>query len=266
MNSGLLEDFDKTGTLNFDKNIIESVTVKKLENGNLKAYFFSIYDFLSGKARWFILEGSGINQYPTTSLLENENYNRARKGYKLAQSKCKDGRLLQDFEIPNGSESQCYTIILGTPSSKKHANRHLYELSSNEKDELLLKRNGDGVDDIEAMNFEDSTSIEGAKIERKSIAYERDPKLRAKAIGIHGLICAVCGFDFKKFYGQIGKNFIEIHHLKPLSLRESSFKTDPKNDLIPICSNCHRMIHRKHGKVLSVSELKLEITNNMKNC
>lgn len=256
MNSVLLESFNKTGKLNFDINTIKSV--KKLDDGNLTAYFCSIDD----NKRWFILEGSSINQDPSTSLLNRENYNRAREGYRLAQSKCKDGRLLQDFEIPKGSESQCYTIILGTPSSKKHADRHLCILSDNERDKLLLERNADRIDDIEAMNFEDSTSIEGAKVERKSIAYERDPKLRAIAINIHGLICAICSFDFKRFYGQIGKDFIEIHHLKPLALRETSFKTDPKTDLIPICSNCHRMVHRKRGKVLSVSELKLEITNN----
>ena len=45
-------------------------------------------------------------------------------------------------------------------------------------------------------------------------------------------------------YGNIGKNFIEIHHIKPMyTIRKIS--VNPETDLIPLCSNCHKMIHRK---------------------
>ena len=50
---------------------------------------------------------------------------------------------------------------------------------------------------------------------------------------------------FDEFYGEIGKDFIESHHLKPISEIEiGEFKIDLKNDFAVLCSNCHRMIHK----------------------
>lgn len=53
-----------------------------------------------------------------------------------------------------------------------------------------------------------------------------------------------------------GKRFTEVHHVKPLSTLEEATEINPKEDLVPVCSNCHRMIHRKKDDVLSVEELK----------
>ena len=69
-----------------------------------------------------------------------------------------------------------------------------------------------------------------------------------------------CGFNFSDVYGDLGDKFIEIHHIIPLhSLNEAVF-IGPKLDLIPLCSNCHRMIYRNKNNVLSVNELKLLIS------
>jgi predicted HNH restriction endonuclease len=84
---------------------------------------------------------------------------------------------------------------------------------------------------------------------------ERDLKLRKMAIQYHGTICAVCGFSFVKKYGKLGEGYIEIHHLKPISEYNGKVKVNPKTDLIPLCSNCHRMIH-KPSDMLSVKQLK----------
>jgi predicted HNH restriction endonuclease len=86
---------------------------------------------------------------------------------------------------------------------------------------------------------------------------ERDPKLRQIAIRLHGLKCKACGFDFFKTYGEIGKGFIEIHHIRQLKNNENFNETltDPKTDLTPLCSNCHRVVHRKKHIVLSMEEL-----------
>lgn len=48
----------------------------------------------------------------------------------------------------------------------------------------------------------------------------------------------------KSFYGENGKDFIEIHHVKPLSTLEEATEIDPEIDLVPVCLNCHRMLHR----------------------
>lgn len=84
---------------------------------------------------------------------------------------------------------------------------------------------------------------------------ERNPRLRAEALKIHGSRCVACGFDFFERYGQHGQGYIEIHHLNPISSYGGDVKVNPKMDLVPLCSNCHRMIHRKE-EMLTVDELR----------
>ena len=73
------------------------------------------------------------------------------------------------------------------------------------------------------------------------------------------LPCMVCGFSFVETYGEIGRNYIEIHHLEPISETGSdgtSFNLeDALEKVVPLCSNCHRMIHRNRQKMLSIQEL-----------
>lgn len=79
---------------------------------------------------------------------------------------------------------------------------------------------------------------------------ERNPEARKKCVkyywDLHGgkIICECCGIDFNEVYGKIGLGFIEVHHLDPISNYDETHKIDPVNDLIPLCSNCHSMIHR----------------------
>jgi len=85
--------------------------------------------------------------------------------------------------------------------------------------------------------------LEGAKHEDTVVRYERDRGNRKECIAHYGYVCQVCGMDFEKTYGELGKNFIEVHHLHPVSQGER--KVNPIEDLIPLCSNCHSMIHRQ---------------------
>lgn len=57
--------------------------------------------------------------------------------------------------------------------------------------------------------------------------------------------CEVCGFNFNDFYPNHGFNFIECHHKTPINegKRITGF-----NDLALVCSNCHRMLHKKNTK------------------
>jgi len=57
-------------------------------------------------------------------------------------------------------------------------------------------------------------------------------------------------------YGELGKGFIEIHHIKPLYSLNEEVEVNPQTDLLPLCPNCHRMIHRKRDKIMSVEELR----------
>ena len=87
--------------------------------------------------------------------------------------------------------------------------------------------------------------------------YERSSIARMKCIEHHGSKCAICGMDFGKRYGDFGEGFIHVHHLKPLHSIGQEYVVDYKKDLIPVCPNCHAMIHRiKDGEILTISELK----------
>lgn len=89
---------------------------------------------------------------------------------------------------------------------------------------------------------------EGAKKTIYVNVYERNKKNRDEAIKAYGskYCCDVCGFDFGKVYGDIGKNFIHVHHIIPLSTIQKNYKINPAKDLVPVCPNCHAMLHR-HG-------------------
>ncbi len=108
---------------------------------------------------------------------------------------------------------------------------------------------------------EDEVHYEGAKKVVLVNKYERSSKARENAIKYHGFKCKVCGISFEEAYGVIGKGFIHIHHLIPINEIGKNYKIDYQKDLIPVCPNCHSMLHRKlNGKELTVEELKKMIS------
>jgi len=73
--------------------------------------------------------------------------------------------------------------------------------------------------------------------------YERNRAARAACLRHHGTSCTICGFDFQSRYGPIGEGGIHVHHLVELSTVGRDYRVDPVNDLIPVCPNCHAMLH-----------------------
>jgi 5-methylcytosine-specific restriction protein A len=94
--------------------------------------------------------------------------------------------------------------------------------------------------------------------------YERNAKARKECIKHFGYRCQICSFNFKKVFGNIGENYIHVHHIKPISTIEGEYIVNPTKDLIPICPNCHAMIHSQNPP-LTVDELKKIIANNLSN-
>jgi 5-methylcytosine-specific restriction enzyme A len=89
------------------------------------------------------------------------------------------------------------------------------------------------------MAYEDATRF------RMHKRIERNARLATAAKKHHGYICQVCDTNFEARYGEIGKEYIEAHHLRPLaSLKEQKVAMDPAKDFAVLCANCHRMIHR----------------------
>ena len=105
--------------------------------------------------------------------------------------------------------------------------------------------------------------IEGKILQVNVNRFERDQKAREKCIKNYGAVCEVCEFDFQKTYGAIGQNFIHVHHIVPLSSIREEYTIDPIKDLIPVCPNCHAMLHKKNPP-FTVEELKSIIAHNLK--
>ncbi|WP_226978216.1 HNH endonuclease, partial [Vibrio navarrensis] len=103
--------------------------------------------------------------------------------------------------------------------------------------------------------------FEGQSVIIQANRYERNAKARRECLKFHQPICKVCGIDFFKVYGDIGKGFIHVHHVKPLSEIGHNYIVDPVKDLVPVCPNCHAMLHTKRPP-LHIETLKKLITSN----
>lgn len=125
------------------------------------------------------------------------------------------------------------------------------------------------VEERSKLTFDENIKIEeGLQKEIKSKVFRRSKKLREKAIEHFTtdghILCRCCSFNFYNFYGHTGKGFIEIHHIKPIFQYKSEDLNITLNkaleNLAPVCSNCHRMIHRNWNNPLEIQHLK-EIVN-----
>ena len=107
------------------------------------------------------------------------------------------------------------------------------------------------------------TEFEGAVHKVLVNRYERSSIARGKCIEFHGIRCGICNINLSDVYGQIAEGFIHVHHVVPISSVKVNYKIDYKDDLIPVCPNCHAMLHRKvNGKQISIDELRNIIDEN----
>lgn len=95
-------------------------------------------------------------------------------------------------------------------------------------------------DEIEAG----ATFLEGAVNQVLVNRYERDPAARKACLTEYGCVCVVCDIDFTEWYGERGAGFIHVHHVTPISQLGTDYRVDPITDLVPVCPNCHAMLHR----------------------
>ncbi|MDD5037301.1 MAG: HNH endonuclease [Methylococcaceae bacterium] len=92
--------------------------------------------------------------------------------------------------------------------------------------------------------FDPGDIVEGARQTVIVNKYERDAVARRACIEHWGVNCNVCGFSFKKQYGDYGSGFIHVHHLKPLAEIGEEYHLNAIKDMRPVCPNCHAMLHR----------------------
>jgi 5-methylcytosine-specific restriction protein A len=99
------------------------------------------------------------------------------------------------------------------------------------------------------------TFWEGKAKEITQTHYERSPEARKRCLAYYGYSCKVCDFNFENHFGDIGKGFIHVHHIKQIADIGEEHEIDPVRDLIPVCPNCHAMIHSKRPP-FTIEEIK----------
>ena len=120
--------------------------------------------------------------------------------------------------------------------------------------------------DPEKINVQLSTIfLEGEEeVAQPEFYRRRNTELRKACIkyfrSLHNghIVCECCGFEFAAHY-EINDDYIEIHHRSPFSQTEGEHLVDATKDLVPLCANCHRMIHHGtggKGNCMSLDELK----------
>lgn len=104
-----------------------------------------------------------------------------------------------------------------------------------------------------------ANDFEGEKSLIQSNKYERSRYNRALCLAFYGFSCRGCGIHMKEIYGPLGDGVIHVHHIVPVSQMGGSYRIDPIKDLIPLCPNCHNIVH-KVNPPLPIEELK-KLTN-----
>lgn len=205
-------------------------------------WFFDSENLQNGEQKPLILIYEN-NEYNAHIEMESSQLSRTRMFWKSDLKKEFDG-VLKDYRLKSGKEN-------GYPSIKfTKIFGNTYEVEFIGLDLL----NDESINSLETIEIENR--VEGKRKKIYTTKYERNPKNRKEAIKIHGTRCMVCDFDFEEVYGEFGKDFIEVHHTKPLYSLEDEVEINPEEDLVCLCSNCHRMIHRRRDKILTVEELK----------
>lgn len=98
--------------------------------------------------------------------------------------------------------------------------------------------------------------FEGSLHEVAADRFERSRAARNACIAAHGTTCSICGFDFGTTYGEQAKGMIHVHHITPLHEIGAQHEVDPIEDLIPVCANCHMVLHSKPGGTYTPNEVR----------
>ncbi len=151
--------------------------------------------------------------------------------------------------LPNSSHAPA-PAVARLPSNEEQ------QLPFDKPDITLRRRIARTSKEVAKQGIADiSPAPEGLRKPKTNYVKVRSAKLRKAAIQIHGRNCIVCGKNFDEMYGpELAKGYIEVHHLNSIAKGERT--TDPATDLVPLCSNCHKMADRLSPPPRTIHELK----------
>ena len=165
----------------------------------------------------------------------------------------------------NDESGGLYTVSLGLCadffSSRAFKGKPKVTLTENEKADRKKSKPAAQTalaDPLLPSADDEQELLEGAVRQVNVTRHERNKALRQLCLSHYGYKCQVCGMDFEEQYGEIGKQYIEVHHLNPIAETDGEHALDPRTGLVPLCCNCHAMIHRggKDGMPMTLEELR----------
>lgn len=114
-------------------------------------------------------------------------------------------------------------------------------------------------------NYENIIIEEGALVTTTGRTYTRSQRLtsiaRERFSDQYGkIVCTGCGFEGSTKYEDHGIGLIDIHHVEPFYVSgdnpTSADLEQALSKVVPLCPNCHRIVHKRRDTILSISELR----------
>ena len=158
-------------------------------------------------------------------------------------------RRITETESLYGLSLRHYKNFLG---SKQFKGKDLPILAPNEKKSKKVKSASKETKEqtdplLPDPEVQEEATNEGRSRQVNITRYERNPQDRMKALERDNYQCRVCQMNFESAYGEIGRQYIEVHHLYPVCNMGEDYHfdpLDPEKGLVCLCANCHAMIHR----------------------
>ena len=214
-----------------------------------------------------LLDETKLNPDVKLDFLDKQNNKRHKLRFVYYNNKFHGGtrneyRLLWAREFLQENNPSVGDVIIFERKSIEGENKFLISLAKKEAINLALEKEMEITNEFWLDPSEDSgqeSVKEGEKLRIEVNKYERSQKNRLMALAFHGYDCSVCGLNFVKKYGEIGNDFIHIHHTVPISKLKLNYQLNIEKDLIPVCPNCHAMLHKGDHMInrpFTVKELK----------
>lgn len=256
-----------------------NISVKLVHNNKLNEYLLWFDDLSLQESPQFTLATQGLHRHnikvvmgstsqPIITQIQNASYPQLSLAKDFIYLIEKNGFNIEHNII---NSSQLYSITpnkLVFSSNKRKINNHTSDESILETAKSALAPIMAAVAELigyeEAVESEKEishyeTEMEGQVNIQTVLTRERSQRNRQLCLGIHGEVCGICGFNPIEVYGDAG-SIIEVHHKQPLGNLSNPELYDPKNDLIPLCPNCHRAVHTKRPVPWTPDQIKEKLT------
>ncbi|MGD1320090.1 MrcB family domain-containing protein [Chryseobacterium sp. 2R14A] len=221
----------------------------KLVTGNAQNGYYPVYLFREDMSGFYLSMNQGVTDVLKTYKKKKKEILKIRSQNFRAKVDVRPDFSLKEIDLKvtnNNSIGKLYEY--GNIYAKFYAKEDLPD------SETLVMDLNYFLGVYQELIFNDNEEIDDFSsnkvFEKKKLKYhyrvERNTGISKKVKQKKGYKCEACHFDFKTKYGKIlGNEFIEVHHLIPISsLEPGKIEMNIINDFAVLCSNCHRMIHR----------------------